>query len=64
MNPTPGQIRQAIANLQQPDRTCGARIRDALTYLEQSRNNKTAEAVSLSPVAGHHNKWAGNCYGQ
>ena len=59
---TAEQIRGAVLNHKRPPRTHAGKVRDALAHVRQSRNNKTAEAVSLSPVAGHHNLW-GECYG-
>ena len=38
--PTPEQLRQAAINIRQP-RTHGAKIRDALVHVQQSRNEKT-----------------------
>ena len=53
----PEQIRLVLAALEnhrKGQQTHGARLRDALQHVQQSRNNKPAEAGLHCPVAGHH----------
>jgi hypothetical protein len=52
--PTPSQINQAMQNELRPYRTHGAKVRDALLHVQQSRNDK-ARVRRASSIIGQMN---------
>ena len=54
MTPTPEQIRMAAINIRQP-RTLGAKVRDALLHVRQSRNEKTGWWAGSHESSGQMN---------
>ena len=58
MTPTPEQIRQAIANEKQPERTAGARARDALQHAKQP----TKRPMILTGIDGPKSRFRDSNY--